>query len=116
MKAKMITVLLMPLLIVGLQACSPKTSEEDQAKMQAKEADQYTQVLFECVGNDPVTVRFYKDSERAVMIRNNENIELEQEPTASGFSYTNGPNSIRGKGDDLVVQIGRMAAINCHAM
>ena len=110
------TVLLMPLLMVGLHACSPEANLENKKRAEAEKTRQYTQVLFECVGNIPVTVRFYKDSERAVMIRNNENIELKQEPTASGFSYTNGPNSIRGKGDDLVLQIGRMAAINCHAM
>ena len=82
----------------------------------AEDAKQYTQVIFECERNDPVTVRFYQDSERAVMTRNNEDIELTQQPTASGFSYSNGPNSIRGKGDDLTVHIGRMAAIHCRAM
>ncbi|ABG41221.1 hypothetical protein Patl_2709 [Paraglaciecola sp. T6c] len=116
MQAKMKTVLLMPLLILGLQACSPEANLEDKKRVEAEEAEQYTRVIFECDGNAPVTVRFYNDSDRAVMTRNNDEIELTQEPSASGFSYTNGPNSIRGKGDDLTVHIGRMAAINCRAM
>jgi membrane-bound inhibitor of C-type lysozyme len=103
-------------LIVGLQACTPETRVEDDAEIQSDSAELYTQVLFECVDNLPVTVRFYKRSERAVMIRNNDEIELKQIPTASGFSYTNGPYSIRGKGDDLVLNIGRMSGINCLAM
>ena len=116
MKANIKAVLLMPLLIIGLQACSPEANLEDNKRAQVKEAKLYTQVIFECERNDPVIVRFYNDSERAVMTRNNEDIELKQERAASGFLYSNGPNSIRGKGDDLVVHIGRMAAINCRAM
>ncbi|QHJ13896.1 hypothetical protein FX988_04177 [Paraglaciecola mesophila] len=102
--------------LFSLQACSPPTIEQDSSPEQADKGQRYTQVIFECERNEPVTVRFYKDSERAVMTRNNQDIELVQQPTASGFSYSNGPNSIRGKGDDLTVNIGRMAAINCRAM
>ncbi|MGY8899562.1 MAG: MliC family protein [Paraglaciecola sp.] len=115
-KAHLPKSLLISFVTVSMQACSPQASIEDKKRQEAEDAKQYTQVIFECERNDPVTVRFYQDSERAVMTRNNEDIELTQQPTASGFSYSNGPNSIRGKGDDLTVHIGRMAAIHCRAM
>ena len=42
-------------------------------------------------------------------------IELQQQPSGSGFIYSNGPNTIRGKGNDLTVEIGRMVPIQCKA-
>jgi hypothetical protein len=48
-------------------------------------------------------------------MRNGENIPLSQQPSGSGFMYSNGPNTIRGKGNDLTVEIGRMVPIQCSA-
>jgi membrane-bound inhibitor of C-type lysozyme len=42
-------------------------------------------------------------------------IELQQMPSASGFVYSNGPNTVRGKGNELTVEIGRMVPIQCVA-
>ena len=109
-------ILVISFIAVGLMACSPQNQQDVKQQKSAEEAEQSTQVIFECERNEAITVRFFTDSERAVMTRNNEDIELKQERAASGFLYSNGPNSIRGKGDDLTVHIGRMAPINCRAM
>ena len=95
------------LVTLVLTACSLSHSD-------SKETEKFTQVIFECDHQEAITVRYYPDSERAVLIRHSEEIELQQERTASGFLYSNGPNSIAGKGDNLVVHVGRMAAINCR--
>ena len=73
------------------------------------------EVAFDCDGGQSLVVRFHTDEERAVLVRNGDGIELRQQPSASGFIYSNGPNTIRGKGDDLTVEIGRMVPIQCKA-
>lgn len=72
-------------------------------------------VAFSCTNGEHLRVQFHQDRELAVLIRNDQPIELPQQPSGSGFIYSNGPNTIRGKGDDLTVEIGRMTPIECHA-
>lgn len=60
-------------------------------------------------------VHFYPQQSRAVLIRDNQAIELRHEPAASGFLYSNVKVSIRGKGDRMSLEIGRMMPIACHA-
>lgn len=73
------------------------------------------EVAFSCADGSAVTVRFHTADERAVLVRNGDEIELQQQPSASGFIYSNGPNTIRGKGDELILEIGRMMPIQCQA-
>ena len=73
------------------------------------------QVAFTCAGNESLSVRFIPMREVAILIRDGERIELKQQPTSSGFIYSNGPNTIRGLGDQLTVEIGRMMPIQCTA-
>jgi arsenate reductase len=40
-------------------------------------------------------------------------IELAQQPAASGFHYTNGRITVRGKGDEIRVQVGAGAPLRC---
>ncbi len=72
-------------------------------------------VAFACDNNESISVRFIASREVAVLMRNGDEIELKQQPAASGFVYSNGPNTIRGKGDALAVEIGRMMPIQCTA-
>tara|TARA_R110001583_G_scaffold156201_2_gene307916 strand:+ start:285 stop:872 length:588 start_codon:yes stop_codon:yes gene_type:complete len=113
---KMKFILVISFIAGGLMACSPQDQQDTKQQKSAEEAGKSSQIIFECERNEAITVRFFTDSDRAVMTRNNEDIELKQARTASGFLYSNGLNSIRGKGDDLSVQIGRMSPINCRAM
>ncbi|APB33408.1 hypothetical protein GlitD10_1088 [Gloeomargarita lithophora Alchichica-D10] len=72
-------------------------------------------VAFSCTNGESVSVRFSPANSTAVLIRNGENIELQQQPSGSGFIYSNGSSTIRGKGDDLTIEIGRMMPIQCKA-
>lgn len=73
-------------------------------------------VTFSCTNGETVSVRFQPDDDMAVLTRHHTDIELQQQPSASGFIYSNGPNTIRGKGDELIVEIGRMVPIQCKAI
>ena len=64
---------------------------------------------------ESLSVRFLPAQGVAVLVRNGKTIELQQQPSGSGFIYSNGPNTIRGKGNDLTVEIGRMVPIQCKA-
>ena len=72
-------------------------------------------VAFTCSQGESISVRFSPTHGTAVLMRHGERMELQQQPSGSGFIYSNGPTTIRGKGDDLSVEIGRMAPIECKA-
>jgi membrane-bound inhibitor of C-type lysozyme len=72
-------------------------------------------VSFTCTNGESISVVFSPANSTAVLVRNGENIELEQQPSGSGFMYSNGPNTIRGKGNDLTVEIGRMVPLQCNS-
>ena len=73
------------------------------------------EVFFSCGNGESVAVRFFPAQGVAVLVRDGQTIELQQQPSGSGFIYSNGPNTIRGKGDDLTVEIGRMVPVQCKA-
>lgn len=73
------------------------------------------EVAFACDNGETLSVRFFTAEGIAVLVRHGKTIELQQQPSGSGFIYSNGPNAIRGKGLDLTVTIGRMAPIQCQA-
>ncbi|MBS0405226.1 MAG: MliC family protein [Proteobacteria bacterium] len=72
-------------------------------------------VAFACTNGEELSVRFFLAQGRAVLLRQGQSIELPQQPSGSGFIYSNGPNTIRGKGADLTVEIGRMVPLQCKA-
>lgn len=88
-------------------ACTP-VSTPDSAP-----ADR--EVAFTCANGESLAVRFHPAEGVAVLVRNGAAIELQQQASGSGFIYSNGPNTIRGKGEDLTVEIGRMVPIQCKA-
>jgi membrane-bound inhibitor of C-type lysozyme len=73
------------------------------------------EVAFRCTDGQSLSVRFFPAQERAVLLRNGDAIELPQQRSGSGFIYSNGPTTIRGKGKDLTVEIGRMVPLQCKA-
>jgi len=54
-------------------------------------------------------------AEIAVLVRGGQNVELNQEPAASGCKYSSGQTTIQGKGNELMLNAGMMAAANCKA-
>jgi membrane-bound inhibitor of C-type lysozyme len=71
---------------------------------------------YACENGERIEVRFFPKQDRATLIRQGKNIELEQQISASGFIYSNGPTTLQGKGDEIMVEIGRMAPLVCKAM
>ena len=74
-----------------------------------------SQVAYTCSGNESLSVRFIPMREVAILIREGDRIELKRQPATSGFYFSNGPNTIRGVGDEMTVEIGRMMPIQCKA-
>ena len=61
-------------------------------------------------------MRFFPRQGVAVLVRHGMPIELQQQPSGSGFVYSNGPNTVRGKGDEITIEIGRMVPLACKAV
>jgi membrane-bound inhibitor of C-type lysozyme len=68
---------------------------------------------YACEGGQSIEVRFFIREGRAVLVRDEKRMELQQQRTGSGFLYSNGPTSVRGKGNELILQDGRSAPIRC---
>ena len=69
---------------------------------------------FACDDGQRIQVRFSQARKLATLVRNGESIELPQQPSGSGFIYGNGRTTLRGKGDELTLEIGKMAPIRCR--
>lgn len=72
-------------------------------------------VQFSCTNGETVEMRFFAAQGAGVLVRGGTAVELQQMPSGSGFVYSNGPNTVRGKGADLTVEIGRMVPLQCSA-
>lgn len=73
-------------------------------------------VNYQCENAPPVSVTFFANEERAQLTQGENSFNLAQEVSASGFIYSNGRYTIRGKGDELTLEVGRMMPINCSAV
>ncbi|WP_181160108.1 MliC family protein [Sandaracinobacter neustonicus] len=78
-------------------------------------ATKQSRTTFVCDNEETIEVRFFPDQGIAVLVRGGQNVELNQEPTASGFKYSNGQTTIQGKGDELMLNVGMMATAKCKA-
>ncbi|MFN7400424.1 MAG: MliC family protein [Sandaracinobacter sp.] len=74
-----------------------------------------TRTSFACDNGETVEVRFFPDQGVAVLVRGGQNTELQSEPVASGFKYSNGQTTIAGKGDEIKLNVGMMATATCKA-
>lgn len=72
-------------------------------------------VRYACSQGEDVEMRFYTGREMAVLERGGNAVQLHQQPSGSGFVYTNGPTTVRGQGDEITVEIGRMVPLKCQA-
>lgn len=99
--------ILFPLLATMLVGCA--TQSEPPAE------DGTREVAFTCDNGETMRVRFMQSPAQAVLMRNGAEIVLPQQPSGSGFVYGTPRQTIRGKGDALTVEIGRMAPIQCTA-
>lgn len=74
-------------------------------------------VLYQCEqGIGQIEVRFFPAHGVAVLVLDGNTHELQQQRAASGFWYSNGQYTLRGKGAvDAWLEIGRRAPIDCQA-
>jgi membrane-bound inhibitor of C-type lysozyme len=71
--------------------------------------------FFKCANGEQAEMRFFPAQGVGVLVREDRTWELQQQPAASGFLYSNGPNAVRGKGDELIVEVGRTVPLKCQA-
>ena len=69
---------------------------------------------FACDDGQRIQVRFSRSRGLATLVRGGESVELPQQASGSGFIYSNGRTTLRGKGEELVLEVGRMAPIRCR--
>lgn len=101
-----------------LTGCAQTTSINDDAnQIDAAFAEKYNDKIisiYQCQpDNKEVEVRYFPTQGVAVLVLNEQTHELHDHVTASGFWYTNGKYTVRGKGQTIWLEIGRMAAIEC---
>ena len=92
-----------------------KAEQEKAAAVAGLPATKQSRTTFACDNEETVEVRFFPDQGIAVLVRGGQNVELNQEPTASGFKYSNGLTTIQGKGDEIMMNVGAMATTKCKA-
>jgi len=73
-------------------------------------------VRYLCDNKEGVELRFFPQQGVAVLVRHGRTIELQQQRAASGFVYSNSPTTVRGKGDEITLEIGRMVPLKCKAV
>lgn len=87
---------------IGCAASSPQPKSTGERRVQ-----------FLCTNGEEVEMRFFPAQGVGVLVRNGKPMELQQQPAGSGFLYSNGPNTVRGKGDEIIIEIGRMVPLKC---
>ena len=107
-----IYVLLLLLALCGGCATTQQTQEES-SDSGATYPTNASRARYACEGGESIEVRFFVQEGRAVLVREDKRMELQQQRTGSGFLYANGPTSIRGKGNELILQDGRMVPLRC---
>jgi len=69
---------------------------------------------FTCDDGNRIQVRFSQSRHQATLVRNGESMVLPQQASGSGFIYGDGRTTLRGKGDELILEVGKMAPIRCR--
>ncbi|MFT2090042.1 MliC family protein [Paraglaciecola sp. 2405UD69-4] len=72
-------------------------------------------LVFECERLGIVEVQFNETQGIANVAIHKDTLVLPRQPIASGFYYSNGKTSIRGKGQTLSIEIGRMRPVQCRS-
>jgi membrane-bound inhibitor of C-type lysozyme len=57
----------------------------------------------------------YRGESALIVSPHSRGVVMRQRASASGFFYASATHSIRGKGEELIFAIGRMAPITCRA-
>lgn len=71
---------------------------------------------YRCSNGESLQVRFFPLQGVAVLVRDGKTRELQQQPAASGFLYTDDPLTVRGKGAALSIESAGAATLDCTAV
>ena len=71
---------------------------------------------FACDNGERVSLRSFPQQGIAVLERGGQSTELQQQRVGSGFHYSNGQTSVRGKGGEMTLTVGMMAPTQCRAV
>ena len=71
---------------------------------------------FACDNGERVSLRSFPQQGIAVLERGGQSTELQQQRVGSGFHYSNGQTSVRGKDGEMTMTVGMMAATQCRAV
>jgi membrane-bound inhibitor of C-type lysozyme len=94
--------------MAGLFFCAGGQAEQTK--------DEMIDVRFACDNGERIEVRFFPALDLAALTRQRKVVELKQQISASGFIYSNGPITVQGKGDEIMVEIDRMPPFRCKAV
>jgi membrane-bound inhibitor of C-type lysozyme len=95
--------------------CAISTSSHP-SRSQSPYRNERRTVQYFCNDGERLTVRFDPARGIAVVERGESEMELRQEPSGSGFRYGNARAEIRGQGDELIFEMGRMSSsLRCEA-
>jgi len=70
---------------------------------------------FACGNGEKVEMQFYPEQGRSVLRRSGWTVELPKQAAESGYTFSNGPTTVHGKGNELTIQIGHLAPIWCRS-
>jgi membrane-bound inhibitor of C-type lysozyme len=93
--------------------CTTTHTQEEPSSGGATYPTNASRARYACDGGQSIEVRFFIREGRAVLVREEKRMELQQQRTGSGFLYANGPTSIRGQGNELILQDGRSLPLRC---
>jgi membrane-bound inhibitor of C-type lysozyme len=93
---------------------TPATKAPAPAPAPAAPASDERAFAFSCDDGQRIQVRFSRSRNLATLVRAGESIELPQQASGSGFIYSNGRTTLRGKGEELMLEVGRMAPVRCR--
>jgi membrane-bound inhibitor of C-type lysozyme len=96
---------------LGLAGCA---SQPPVMQSFAQPADRGT-MQFACGNGEKVEMQFFPDQGMSVLRRRGWTVDLPQRSVETGYSYSNGPTTVVGKGNELTIQIGHLAPIWCRS-
>jgi membrane-bound inhibitor of C-type lysozyme len=72
---------------------------------------------FRCDNGETVVLRSFPGQGVAVLERGGQSVELQEQRVASGFAYSNGQTTVRGKGmTEFTLTVGNMAPTQCRIL
>lgn len=107
-----------------LAACSPSPAPAPvpapepapaPAPEPAAPATEMNEVAFDCGEAGAVAVRFFPQQGVAVLVRDGQTLEMQPEPTGSGFAYRGGATVLRGQAEELRIETEGEPALECRA-